>query len=339
MTIQRPTVEYTHVSAEIFENEIVPQNRPAILRRLVAHWPAVQAGLESPQTLCAYLKRFDQGVPAESLLAEAVSDGKFFYSEDLRGFNFRKSKLSIGAFLDRLLASAAEPSAPAMYIQSAPIPMHLPRFDEQNVNPLLARSIFPRIWIGNAVTATTHSDLANNIACSIAGRRRFTFFPPQALRNLYIGPLEFSPAGRPVSMVDLDAPDLARYPKFAAALESAEVAELEPGDAVYIPYYWWHHVRSLDSFNMLINYWWNDGAVADPGVSPYEALMLALLTIRDMPSSQRDVWQAIFDHYVFLRDGDPAAHLPPERRGVLGLLTPQQRSHIKSVLARLLSQN
>ena len=43
---------------------------------------------------------------------------------------------------------------------------------------------------------------------------------------------------------------------FAAALTclasetaSAQTAELEPGDAIYIPYFWWHHVRSLTGFN------------------------------------------------------------------------------------------
>jgi hypothetical protein len=338
MIIERKTPEYVSVTATLFEREIVPRNRPAILRGLVAHWPAVQAAKQSAEAACAHLKRFDRGTLLESLNAEPSSGGRFFYTDDLRGFNFRKQKESVGAFLDRLLSAQSLPSSPAMYIQSAPVPMHLPQWDQENVNPLLPAGIFPRIWIGNAVTATTHSDLADNLACLVAGKRRFTLFPPDQLRNLYIGPLEFSPAGRPVSMVDLEQPDLARYPKFAEALASAEVAELEPGDAIYIPYYWWHHVRSLESFNVLVNYWWNEGATSEERVSPYEGLMLALLTIRDLPPSQREVWREIFEHYVFLRDGDPAEHIVPERRGVLGAISAQQRAHIKAVLARLLTQ-
>ena len=338
LPIDRRTPEYSNVTETMFSDEILPKNRPAVLRGLVAQWPAVQAWRESPEALNAYLKRFDRGTPIESLAADASTGGRFFYSNDLRGFNFRKQKESFSAFMDRLLALRANAHVPAMYVQSAPIPAHLPNWDQENRNPLLAPEIFPRIWIGNAITATTHSDLASNLACLVAGQRRFTLFPPEQLRNLYIGPLEFSPAGRPISMVDLENPDLVRYPKFSEALATAEVAELEPGDAIYIPYYWWHHVHSLQPVNVLINYWWNEGAAIEEPVSPYETLMLALLTIRDLSPSQREVWRTIFEHYVFLADGDPAAHLPEDRRGVLGTIAPQHRAHIKSVLARMLSQ-
>jgi hypothetical protein len=87
---------------------------------------------------------------------------------------------------------------------------------------------------------------------------------------------------------------------------------------------------------VLINYWWNEG-VTDT-VSPYESLMIALLTIRDLPEAQRAVWRDVFDHYIFMKDGDPAEHLPKDRRGVLGTITPQHRAHIKQVVAKLLGQ-
>lgn len=331
------TAEYFDVTAATFHNEVVPRNRPAILRRLVAHWPAVDSARHSAEALSGYLRRFDIGSPIETLTGEPSIGGRLFYSDDLRSFNFTKKSELFGAFMERLLNYRADENPPAMFVQSAPIPVHLPKFDQENSNPLLGTEIPPRIWIGNSITVTTHSDLASNIACLIAGQRRFTFFPPEQLKNLYIGPFEFTPAGQPISMVNLDAPDLTRYPRFAEALASAQVAELEAGDAVYIPYYWWHHVRSLESFNVLVNYWWNDGDSAQSG-TPYESLMLALLTIRDLPPAQRDVWRTIFDHYVFLLDGDPGAHLPPDRRGALGSLTPQHRAHIKSVVARVLSR-
>src|SRR3546814_2525666 len=57
-------------------------------------------------------------------------------------------------------------------------------------------------------------------------------------------------------MVDLAAPDLTRYPRFAEALAHAMTAELEPGDAIYIPGLWWHDVQAAGPFNVLVNYWW-----------------------------------------------------------------------------------
>ena len=56
--------------------------------------------------------------------------------------------------------------------------------------------------------------------------------------------------------VDIENPDFAHFPK----LEGVEtmVAELEEGDAIYIPRRWWHHVRTLET-TVSVNYWWADG--------------------------------------------------------------------------------
>src|SRR6185295_10671014 len=100
----------------------------------------------------------------------------------------------------------------------------------------------------NRTRIAAHHDLPDNLACVVAGRRRFTLFPPEQLNNLYVGPLDFTPAGQPISRVDIDTPDLETYPRFAEALNAARRAELGPGDAVYIPALWWHDVLSLEDF-------------------------------------------------------------------------------------------
>ena len=116
-------------------------------------------------------------------------------------------------------------------------------------------------------------------------------------------------------MVSLKSPDLARFPRFAEALRHSQQAELEPGDALYIPYGWWHHVESLTPFNVLVNYWWNDARQAG---SPFDVLLHAMLTLRDLPPDQRAVWRALFEHFVFTAPEKPLAHLPREQRGLLG---------------------
>src|SRR3546814_19620038 len=84
----------------------------------------------------------------------------------------------------------------------------------------------------NRIRVAPHYDLMENVACCVAGRRRFTLFPPDQLANLYPGPFELTPAGTPVSMVDPFAPDLDRYPRFAEAGTHARGATLEPGEAL-----------------------------------------------------------------------------------------------------------
>ena len=160
-------------------------------------------------------------------------------------------------------------TAPAVAAQSALIRDCVPNFAAENRLSFLGDEILPRIWLGNRITTPAHVDEWNNIGCVVAGRRRFTLFPPEQIANLYIGPIDFAPTGAPMSLVSLQSPDFARYPKFRDALAAGETAELGPGDAIYIPPLWWHHVESLESFNVLVNYWWHAmPAKARPPIPP-----------------------------------------------------------------------
>jgi hypothetical protein len=168
-----------------------------------------------------------------------------------------------------------------------------------------------------------------NIACLVTGKRRFTLFPPEQLPNLYIGPLDFTLSGPPVSMVRLENPDLEKYPRFTTALAQAQVAEMNPGDALYIPFAWWHHVESLTPFNILVNYWWTD---VRPNMPPFDSLLHAIGAVRELPEDQRKVWRSLFDYYAFKTSGEPLAHLPPEKRGLMGTLNSQRLMEIKRIL-------
>ena len=332
----RPIREWRDVDVATFRGEIVPGGQPAVLKGLTADWPAVQAGRRSPRALGEYLKSFDRGALVETLTGDPSIKGRFFYSDDLKGLNFEKRPERVSTTIDRLLAQPGGEAAPSLYIQSASIPDCLPGFAGENGLALPGGQAVPRVWIGNAVTVSTHYDLSDNIACVVGGQRRFTLFPPGEIGNLYVGPIHFTLAGQPVSMVTLDEPDFEKYPRFRDALASAQTAELEPGDAIYIPYFWWHHVRSLTRFNVLVNYWWND---AEPRFGlPYDALLHAFLTIRHLPPDQRAAWRGVFDHYVFETGGDPVAHLPKDARGALGPMTPGLAAQIKAALLRRLNR-
>lgn len=324
------------VDLKTFRDEIVPANEPVVLAGLVRDWPAVRAALASSQTLGEYIRGFDRGKPVQVLNGEPSIRGHFFYREDMRGLNFVRQPAHIGATIERLLAHAADAHPPAIYIESTPTPEHLPQFAAANVMPLLDAVVTPRIWIGNTLTVQTHFDLSSNIACVVGGRRRFTLFAPGQLPNLYVGPFDFTLSGPPVSMVPLKDPDLRRYPRFAEALKHALHAELEPGDALYIPYGWWHHVESLAPFNVLVNYWWND---ARPALSPFDCLLHGAVALRDLPAAQREVWRTLFEQYVFSDVETALGHLPPEQRGLLGPPTVERTQAIRGILARAFARS
>jgi hypothetical protein len=206
---------------------------------------------------------------------------------------------------------------------------------------ILESGVAPRIWIGNRITVPAHFDESDNVACVVAGRRRFTLFPPEQVENLYIGPLDFAPTGAAMSMIRLPDPDLQRFPRLRAALAAARYAELAPGDALFIPTLWWHHVQSLDrEFNVLVNYWWNGalGAVARTG-SAMDCLLHAMLNVRSLRPELRAAWASLFRHYVFEPDAERVAHIPEHRRGVLDPLDAEARQRTRHLLIAKLKRD
>lgn len=328
--------DYTSVDQERFRNEIVQENRPAVLRGLVSHWPSVNAASRSVRDFCNYILPMDHRIPAEMFSGSPAIRGQFWYGPQMRGFNFERRPEQLGNALQLLLQHLDDSEPPAIYLGSIPIGQSMPQFGRENIIPLLEPSIEPRIWIGNKVTVQTHFDISENLACVVAGKRRFTLFPPEQLENLYVGPLDFTMAGQPVSMVPLHNPDSEKFPKFKIALESAYSAELMPGDAIYIPYMWWHHVESLSPFNVLVNYWWD---TANPTAgSPFEAMVHAIMSVKNLEPRKREVWQKYFNHYVFEQNGDPAAHLAPNEKGILHPMSSPLAAYIKNWLIRALTR-
>lgn len=317
----RATRERADVPADaIAPTALVEAGHPVILRGAARDWPLVRAGLDSAAAAAAMLRAADAGLPLVGYVGDPAIRGRFHYNADLTGMNFTTERAPLATFLDRILATADDARAPSIYLGSTDLDTFLPGLRADN-------AVVPRdgtfdayppvasIWIGNRTVAATHWDMSNNIAVCVAGRRRFTLFPPDQVANLYPGPIDPTPAGQVVSMVDPAAPDLARYPRFANALAAAEVAELAPGDVLIYPALWWHHVEALAPFNILVNYWWN--AVPDHLDTPMTTLLHGLLSLRGRPDHERQAWRAIFDHYLFAPVDQAAAHLPPAARGPL----------------------
>lgn len=329
-----PLAEQTRVSPEAFA-EIAAGYQPIVLRGQVADWPAVAAARGGDAEMARYVAGFDSGNPVELMIGQPDIAGRFFYSDDLRGFNFKRQQVPVAALLDELLRLADVPRPPALYAGAAAAAEHLPGWAAANAADLPLDGTTPRVWIGNSTHVSTHFDTSPNLACVVAGTRRFLLFPPGQVANLYIGPLEVTMAGQPASMVDPDAPDLARYPKFAEALSHARVAELGPGDAIFIPALWWHNVRSRGALTVLVNYWWD----RDPQASPFVALAHGLLVLRDLPAAERAAWRGWFDHYVFADDAPRVAdHLPEFARGILGPPGAARSARLKSFLSAVFAR-
>lgn len=254
----------------------------------------------------------------------------------MSGLNCRMGQAKLDASLAYLLEHGHKDPAPLLAIQSATIERCLPGLQFENTLALVPPQTKPRIWIGGKATVAAHYDPSENIACCVAGKRRFTLLPPEQVTNLYVGPFELTPAGPVISMVNFSAPDYRQHPKFTMAEAAALTAELLPGDCIYIPYLWWHHVEALAPINALINYWWN--ATPETQSDPRAALLHAIMSLRNLPAPYRAAWHAQFEHYVFGQEDEAKAHIPEIRQGVLGKPDAGFFAQLRASLAKSLSR-
>ncbi len=342
MVITRKTTEL-NVAASSSANftELLERNEPVILKGLADAWPLVARGRVSPQSAIAYLRSFDRGKPIVRFRGHPEIEGRFFYNPDMTGLNFEAARVPFAEFAESVEAGLGEGQSPSLYIGSTDLDAYFAGLANDNSLPLdepmfQANPPLASIWIGNRTTASAHYDMSNNIAVCAVGRRRFTLFPPDQVGNLYPGPLEPTPGGQVVSMVDFGAPDLDRYPRFAAAVQAGQVADLEAGDVLFYPALWWHHVEALDPFNVLINYWWNTSPRFID--TPQTTLLHAMLSLRDRPAHEKTAWRALFDYYIFGDAEAPAAHLPEHGRGYLETLDEMSARRLRAMLINRLNR-
>lgn len=327
--------EVTVADAAGLDARLREAKAPFVVRGLVSDWPLVAAGRRSGRDARDYLLRRRRDAPFVVAIGAPGSSGRLFY-DDAMGMNFQTIRAKLPDIFARIDSSEDDPAAPPIYLASIDVHDFFNGLHEANHVDLGDRQCLASIWIGTRTRIAAHNDFPYNLACVAVGQRRFTLFPPEQFRNLYLGPLDNTPAGRAVSMVDFKEPDFAAHPRFRDALEHAQLAELDAGDALYIPSMWYHHVEGLAPFNVLVNYWWRE----TPRFlgQPQDALNHALLAIRDLPPDMKAHWRELFDHYVFANDEAVTAHIPEGGRSLLDPLTAETASRIRSFLLRQLSR-
>ena len=311
--------------------EILLSNEPLLLKNFVHDWPLVKEAKKSDSAVISYLRNFDAKKPLTAMTGDPTIKGRIFYNEDLSGFNFDYRRVSLEEIFQRLTECSKLQEPPMIYVGSTNIDNWLPGFREENDITLGKHQPIASLWIGNRSRVAPHYDFPTNIACSVAGKRRFTFFSPEHLDNLYVGPIDFSPAGQPISLVDLLDPDYEKFPKYRNAESDAIVADLDVGDAVLIPSMWWHHVEARNDLNVLVNYWWR----TTPNFmgSPLNVLQHAIMGLRDLPDEQRGIWKSLFDYYVFNQKEENISHIPENARGALNPMDENIADKIKNVLS------
>lgn len=308
--------------------------QPLLLRGACRHFPLVQCA--DDQALLQLLGSYHSGSPVNACYLPPESAGRVFYNSDFSGFNFQAGRLPFAELASRF---ASLPAGAGIYMGSAEVGQYFPALRSEHQLALTGLAGFEQalvsLWLGSQSRVAAHYDFPHNLACNLYGHRRFTLLPPEQIVNLYPGPLEFAPGGQEISLVDFYAPDLTRFPRFAQA-QSMQIT-LAPGDVLFIPSMWWHHVEALDQLNLLLTHWWRD-TPAYLG-RPNNALLAAVLSLRSLPKAQRKAWQAIFDYYIFADEPQGGAELPAAAQQLLAQPLPAETARqLRAMLLQKLNR-
>lgn len=321
--------------------DLMDGSEPVVLKGLVGDWGLVSAGRRSAEDAIAYLESFYNGKTVGTFYGAPEIEGRFFYNNDVSGLNFENRRSPLDEVLATIRKSLETEKPPSIYVGSTTVDACLPGLRVEN-NLVFNDEMFSgneplaSIWIGNRSLASAHYDAPNNMACCAVGPRRYTLFPPDQIYNLYPGPLDPTPGGQAVSMVNFAAPDFEKYPRFREAIEAAQVACLEPGDALFYPSMWWHQVEALSPFNVMINFWWNTSPKY-MGTAMY-VLKHALLSLRDRPEHEKQAWKHVFDYYIFGSPARPREHLPAQAHGDLAPIDDLKARRLRAELLNKLNR-
>jgi hypothetical protein len=235
--LYRPTLEQ-------FEERYLAPGKPVVLTGAMDDWPALHAWTR-PYLACRAGKR--------QVVVRSAPAGDFSITPEA-GPSYLREEMTFAELLARLDAPPAER---LFYLQGECLEEKLPELLGDIRVPVYvdrARLTGCRLWFGPGQRVALHYDTGHNLLALIRGVKRLTLFDPGQLPFLYHSPLEGPNSSYPYSRVDLDRPDLDRFPQFARATP-VEV-ELHAGEILFMPAFWWHHVVS-EGENVAVNFWWN----------------------------------------------------------------------------------
>jgi len=230
----RPVPTFDTIKPETFKKEFYEPGEPVVIKDLSKNWPAYT------KWNWDYFKQLvgDQRVP---LYNNVKSDAytPINTADDYKTFGEYIDMISQGPAGWRIFLFNIFDHAPQL-IEDFTWPEHLMKGFVKK---------YPMLFTGGA-TSITHMhfdiDLSHILHTQFGGRKRVLMFPFQEQRKLYRKPFEV------LSLADFShyyhnngTPDYTKFP----ALKLAEGFDfiLEPGDTLFMPAGYWHHMEYLDS--------------------------------------------------------------------------------------------
>jgi lysine-specific demethylase 8 len=234
-------------SFEEFKTASLDPGKPVVLTGAMDDWPALAAWTRSYLT---------NRVGERRVVVRSAPAGDFSITPET-GPRYVNEEMTFARLLAHLDAPpGVNQTERTYYLQGEVLEQKLPELLADIRVPVYVdqtRLTGCRLWFGPGQRVALHYDTGHNILALIRGVKRLTLFDPDQLPFLYHSPMEGPNSSYPYSRVDVERPDLGRFPQFARA-RSIEV-ELHAGEMLFLPAFWWHHVVSSGE-NVAVNFWW-----------------------------------------------------------------------------------
>lgn len=129
-------------------------------------------------------------------------------------------------------------------------------------------------WFSGAGARTwLHYDnnACDNLNAQITGEKTCVLIDPEHVDDVALFPRDGTNPATNCSQIDVAAPDLARFPRFASV--PALTARVVAGDLLYIPAWWLHAFGHVGHFNANVNFWWKPERDTNCAVARYQATL------------------------------------------------------------------
>ena len=252
-----PEIEIQESTPSMDWKALHQQQHPIIIRGLVEQWPAVSDSNTAWRDLAKLKSRISDSVIVPVEVGNTYMDP-----------NIRKAEVDLCSFLDYIQiekhSSKSTDSFPRVYWAQHEL-SEVPEMHKDVAVPDMCLTTGKgtlyrtNIWFGGTEGSVSpcHFDPYDNLLCQVLGSKEVTVFSPE-FGNTYLYPAVGTVQAN-TAMVDISNPDFDVHPLYREGLrviseqntqnedkkQQGARGVLRPGDALYIPFKWWHYCEFL----------------------------------------------------------------------------------------------